>query len=130
MKKLLSLLAIASASAIGQQPDVGTVDVQFQKISTGGQLKGCSLTYSSLVNDTVYRAGEKTFLSGNISIQQLGSKSLSLTGKLGTKPLAKLDSSSWEAPSYFFFSQSRYAFVFIVYVAALLYLSGWFRGSK
>jgi len=59
-----------SASAAGLADVTGTYSVTFQPMTTGGQLKGCSLIYNVLMLDYVYQSGSPVLAVGNITYNQ------------------------------------------------------------
>jgi hypothetical protein len=98
------LLAALPACVAAQPMDQGTYDVYFQQLSAAGKLEGCSLVFTTIVNDTAYLNGAQVILNGSIAYRTFQKPNqLLFTGKLGTKPLLQ-QSGPWHAPSHFYFS--------------------------
>lgn len=72
----------SSAWAAGIADVTGTYSVTFQPLTTGGQLKGCSLVYNVLMLDYVYQNGAPVLAVGNITYNQSGEHA-GLSLKLG-----------------------------------------------
>lgn len=88
-------------AAIAQPLDSGTVDVYFQQLSREGKLDGCSLVFTSLVNDYMYLNGAQVIMNGSIAVRAMSNKSIAFTAKLGTKPFLR-NSPKWDAPVHFY----------------------------
>jgi hypothetical protein len=100
MKRLIFLAALPVAVG-AQSLDGGTYDVYFQEISRQGELVGCSMVFTALIADNVYKRGEQVILNGNIALQTFEGSSLMFTAKLGTKPLMG-EGDARESPAYFY----------------------------
>ena len=90
---LAALLAAACLSGSAGAADIadltGTYSATFQPLTTGGQLKGCSLVYNVMMLDYVYQNGAPVLAIGNITYNQTDthfglSLKLGLTNVLAT----------------------------------------------
>ena len=102
-KTLFPFALLVSMSVYAQPLPMGTIDVYFQQLSKGGVPDGCSLVFTTNVADTAYLKGAQVTMNGSIAVRSLDGKSLSFTGKLGTRTFEQADS-KWVEPVYFYFS--------------------------
>lgn len=104
--KFFALLAVIPAVVSAQSLDSGTYDVYFQEVSRQGVLTGCSLVFTALAADHVYKHGEQVILNGNIAFQTFDEGTVFFTAKLGTKALM---SEARESPVHFHISSGGFS---------------------
>lgn len=105
---LAALVAAAclssSAWAAGIADVTGTYSVTFQPMTTGGELKGCSLVYNVVMRDYVYQNGAPVLAVGNITYNQTGQHP-GLSLKLGLNNVPTSDRAV--APPHYAFIRTK-----------------------
>ena len=85
---------------------VGTLRVEFSEISVAGKSEGCSLVYTSVFSDSVYRKGQLNVAVGNITFTGANAKIIGFSLKVGVRPF--LDSTApFERPNFAYISTSQ-----------------------
>lgn len=79
------LISVTPSRALDLSALVGTIEVQFQPLQSGGARQGCSLVYHVVGQDHVYRQGRLIGLVGNITFSTNKNHSnVGLSLKIGT----------------------------------------------
>lgn len=102
---LIAAACLSGSTWAANLADVtGTYSVTFQPMTTGGQLKGCSLIYNVMMLDYVYQNGAPVLAIGNITYNQTDQHA-GLSLKLGLSNV--LASSREVTPPYHAFIKSK-----------------------
>lgn len=84
----------------------GTWRVEFSEISVAGKSEGCSMVYTSVFPDSVYRSGQLNVAVGNITFMGANAQTIGFSLKVGVRPF--LDSTApFERPDFAYISTSQ-----------------------